>query len=310
MKKHIIIKNCTEKELRTILNDWLIMNVDGLKSNMIFEFSEIKPTTFILKVDDRIDDITFFYMVNYFAYPIDFDRTFDVEGFATATKYKKLLNKNMFIFIKEYDSVWITTEDNETYKFDFKEKLSKVSSEIEYKKLDIYDLPATYQQINISKKDLIEEAKKAEEQRKRDRLEERFKIISTALFILIPLILLVNRYFPYFSNEKLVFICSIAISIWFIADNEIFKNTKRAFTCLLLALLVIIFGVDTATASTATTASIPLSAVIILWAIIKFSKIKLDYVYDSKWGGLFVFLIFIVSFLISEFIFNPILLSL
>ena len=134
MEKYIIIKDCTKEELKTILNDWLVMYAEGLKSKTIFEIAEIRLNTFVLKVDKSIDDTDLFYMVNYFAYPIDFDKTFEVESYTTATKHKKLLNKKIYVFVNkqddEFDNVWIVTEDNETYKFDMNGKLKKLDIEV------------------------------------------------------------------------------------------------------------------------------------------------------------------------------------
>ena len=62
-EKYICVKNCTKEELKTILNDWIILNVNGLKSKMIFEIAEINPTVFVLAVDRSIDDTDFFYNV-------------------------------------------------------------------------------------------------------------------------------------------------------------------------------------------------------------------------------------------------------
>ena len=50
-EKFIIIKSCTKKELKTMLNDWFVLYVNKLRSKMIFEIAEISPNIFILKVD-------------------------------------------------------------------------------------------------------------------------------------------------------------------------------------------------------------------------------------------------------------------
>ena len=182
--KYITIKDCTKEELKTILNDCLVMYVNKLKSKLIFEIAVINPNMLVLKVDESIDGTEFFFMVNYFAYPINFNKKFEVEGYATATKHKKLLNKNIYVFNNEQDNecdnVWITTENNETYIFDFGGKLKKIDIGNKYKALNIDNLSITYEQINFNKKELLENAKRKEKERSMRSVEKRFKIISTS----------------------------------------------------------------------------------------------------------------------------------
>ena len=320
MGKYIVIKKCIKEELKIILNDWLVMYVNGLKSKMIFKIAEINPTVFVLEVDKSIDDTDFFYMVNYFAYPIDFKKTFEVVGHTTATKHKTLLNKNIYVFNnereneknKEYDNVWITTEDNKTYKFDFGGKFKKMDFDNKYKALNIDDLSVTYEQINIDKKELLNKAKKREEEKSKRRMGKRFKIISSILFVLIPLAFLINRYFHYFPNEMLIYSCSVLVAIWFISDYKIFIDTQRTLICLLLSSLNIACGINAQTvfidrnAFMLTIATIPLSSLIVMWIGNKILGTKMDYLYD-KMDRLFVLVSIAIAVLISVFVFNPIL---
>ena len=313
-EKYIIVKNCTKEELKTILNDWLVLYVNGLKSKMIFEIAEINPTVFLLVVDRSIDDTDFFYMVNYFAYPIDFKKTFEVTGHTTATKHKTLLNKNIYVFNnerenekdKEYDNVWITTEDNETYKFDFGGKYKKMDFESKYKPLNIDNLSLTYEQINTDKKELLEKATKREEEKSKRSVEKRFKIISTVLFVLIPLVFLINKCFSYLEDITLNLFCAGTIMLWFMMDYKIFSNIKRTFICVLLSLLNIAFGLNTQDIFIVTIATIPLSSTILLWIANKFLGKKLDYL-QNKLDRLFPLLLIAIAVLISVYVFYPIL---
>ena len=319
-EKYICVKNCTKEELKTILNDWIVLNVNGLKSKMIFEIAEINPTVFVLAVDRSIDDTDFFYMVNYFAYPVDFKKTFEAEGYTTATKHKTLLNKKIYVFNNErenekedeFDNVWITTEDNETYKFDFGGKFKKMDFAGKYKTLNIDDLSLTYEQINIDKKELLEKAKKREEEKSNRNVGKRFKIISTILFVLIPLAFLINKHFPFFqknSDEMLVFSCSALVAMWFLFDYKIFIETQRTFICLLLSLLCIVFGINAQTVFMTTIATVPLSSVVVMYIANKVLGDKVGYLYD-KLDRLFILILIVISVLISAYIFSPILQSL
>lgn len=310
-EKYIIIKNCTKEELKTMLNDWLVEYVDGLSSKMIFEFAKINSTAFVLKVDKSIDDTDFFYMVNYFSYPIDLNKTFKVEGYAAATKHKRLLDKNIYVFINEkddeYDNVWITTEDNETYKFDFGGGFKKMDFDNKYKALDINSLQTNYEQINIDKKELLEKAKRRKEEKSERSIEKRFKIISTIVFVLIPLAFLINSIFTYFSDEMLIYFCTAIVTMWFFVDYKIFNNIKRTLICLLLSLLCIVFGINAKDNFMVTVATIPMSSTVVMWAVNRFLGAKLDDIYDSRWDRLFMLALLAIAIFISVFVFNPIL---
>ena len=319
MGKYIVIKKCIKEELKIILNDWLVMYVNGLKSKMIFKIAEINPTVFVLEVDKSIDDTDFFYMVNYFAYPIDFKKTFEVVGHTTATKHKTLLNKNIYVFNnereneknKEYDNVWITTEDNKTYKFDFGGKFKKMDFDNKYKALNIDDLSVTYEQINIDKKELLEKAKVREDEKSKRSIAKRFKIISTIFLVLIPLMFLTNKYFAYFQDEKLMIWSSILVAMWFTLDYKIFIDTRRTLICLLLLLWGIVFEINAKDIFTdidtfmLTTVTFPLSLLVVIWAGNKLLGAKMDYLYN-KLDRLFVLVFFVIAVLVSIFVFNPI----
>ena len=312
-KKYIIIQKCTKEELKTILNDWLIMYADRLKSNMVFEMAEVHPNIFVLEVDNSIDDTDFFFLVNYFAYPIGFKKTFEAEGYTTATKHKTLLNKKIYVFNNtkdsEYDHVWITTEENETYKFDFGGKFKKVDFDNNYKVLDISDLPIEREKIMLHKKALLDEAKRRNDEKRKRSIEKRFKIISTALFVLIPLAFLTNRYFSYVEDIMLNFFSAGTMMLWFMIDYKICSNIKRTFICVLLSLLNIAFVINTQDIFMVTIATIPLSSTILMWTVNKFSGEKLDYL-QEKLDRLFLILLIAIAVIISVFVFNPILKSL
>jgi len=309
-EKYIIVKNCTKEELKKMLHDWLVMYVDRLINKMVFEIAGINSTVFVLKVDKSIDDTSFFYMVNYFFYPFDFNKSFEVEGYGMATKHKKLLNKNIYIFINENDTegdnVWITTEDNETYKFDFAGTLKRMNCEKKYKTLNTYNLSIPYEQINIDKKELLEENNRKKEEKSKRRVEKRFKIISIILFILIPLTFLMNNHFSYCKDETLICYCSILVVMWFMIDYKIFDDILRTLICLLLSLLNIAYGINSQIVFMATIATIPLSSLIVMWLGNKILGKKMDYFYD-KWDRLFILVLIGISVLISVFVFNPIL---
>jgi len=313
--KHIIIKNCTRKELKTILNNWLALYASDLKSSMYFGISEVSPDVFIIKVDKDLSDERFFYLVNYCSCPEPFQKIYEVEGYACLSELEVLLNKNAYLFINETDpdgdNVWISTEENETYKYDFGGECKKVDCDSRYKALNTVNLPKAYERIIIDK--LVAEAKGKEEEVKTHSLKRRFNIISIALLILIPLVFLTNRHFSILPGELLIIFPSVYIAVWFICDYKIFKDTVRTMICLLISSLCVIFGTsvrgDPMGALMTIVAAIPLSTVVVMWVGNKFLGAKLDY-FDKKHEKLFFLIPMVLAVLISAFIFYPIIHSL
>jgi hypothetical protein len=318
-EKFIVIKNCTGEELKTVLNDWLILYAHRLRDKTVFEIAEINPNIFVLKVDKSIDDTLFFFLVNYCAYPVGFKKTFDVEGHTTATKHKTLLNKKISVFINEkdteYDNVWITTEENETYKFDFGGKFKKTDFDNRYKAFDMESLQVTYEQITVCKNELLHVVKRKKDEKSRRDVEKRFKIVSTVFFILIPLTFLINRLFPRFldEDETLTYflsfnICHLLVTLWFIMDCKIFNDTKRTLICLLLSLLCVVFGInskdDFAYDLIVISATVPLSSLIVMWTVNRLSGALLDYLY-AKLERVFVLAFIVIAVLVSVYVINP-----
>ena len=308
MEKYIIIKNCKKDVIKTILNDWLVAYGEQLKSRLIFEIAEISPNVFILKIDKSIDDTLFFYLVNYFAYPLDFEETFEVVGYTTITEYKILMNKRVCVFINEqdteYDNVWLTTEDNETYKFDFGNNFTKIDLENKYKPLDISNLSVKYEQIVFNNKQFLDEKQKKEKKEK--PLKKRFKIISTIFFVITALLLFLNHRFQYSPKENYLFVlfCTTIVTTWFIYDYKIFYDIKRTFVCVILSLLSIFFVTNTQDIINTTLALVPLSSIIVMLFANKYLGTKLGRILNGKWDGAFYVLVFALSILISLFIFT------
>jgi len=206
----------------------------------------------------------------------------------------------------EFDNVWIVTESNETYKFDFAGKFTKIpESSYGYVKPN-FTLPTSYEQIIIDKKELgkIEQAK-AER-----KIDIRFKIISTALFIGIPIVFLINHIMLFFTDVTLILILAGVVHFYFVMDYKIFRNIKikRILTCVLLSLLVFVLSLSTNDVILSAIATVPLSFVIVLLLASKFLGTKFDNIMNSYWWDrLFYLMLLVFSILISIFVFKPIL---
>ena len=281
--KIIIIKNCTQTELQAILEDWCALYPPKSRVRTIFEIAEMGANTLVLKVDKRIDDTRFFFLVNYCAYPIGSQKTFEAVGYIDAVK--ALQGRKAYVFNDEsdpdHDNVWLITEDNETYKFDFGKtdkrvatdnggKHIRIATENKYKELDANRLPQKYEKFVVRTESNSNKGReKAREEKRKRRLEKRFPIISRILLVGIPVFFLIHTLFSLFDTFYLVFSSSGLIAWWFIGDYKIFNDAKRTWICVAISLLCVGFGLYVDSEMLELSA-VPLASVIVMWIVNRF----------------------------------------
>jgi hypothetical protein len=94
-------------------------------------------------------------------------------------------------------------------------------------------------------------------------------------------------------------------------DSKIFFNTKTSFICIILSLLPV-WKIDTQDIVFSTFATLPLSVIIVMFLGGRHLCVKLDVMsFDKRirWRKLIGCIVLLPAFLISTFVFNPILRS-
>ena len=309
--KIIIIKNCTKRELKRVLRDWCALYESKSRAETVFDIAEISADAFIVKVDKRIDDGLFLFLVNYCAYPIGLHKVFEAEGYATI---RTLQGKQAYVFNNkldpEGDNVWIITQDNETHRFDFRGEYQKKEVKNEYKPLRIDQPPTKHERFVVEKR----MTKADEEEKSNRRLEKRFRIFSTALLVGIPLAFLLNSYFSLFNGQGFIFACSAIILLWFTGDYKIFNDAKKIYLCVAISLICIVLGiivynnyVPVCENSLLAIAAAPLVSVPLMWlanrSVMNWAWVKRDVDFQSR---LFPFLVMIASGVLAWHVFVPI----
>ena len=327
-EKYITVKNCNKKELQDMLNDWLAIYIDRLRNNLVFEIAEIRPNVSILKVDKKINDTYFFYMVNYFgfAYPHVNKKKFKAEGFTTAKTHKAIQGQKINVFVNEQDDehdIWIATERGEVYTFMFEleeveqeERFKKMNLVRTYNELNISNSAITFEQIHFNKEAFLKDEKKRDEAKDEQRIEKRFRISLIVLFALAPTAYLINEYFLHFEKIAVNLFLSAIISLFLFIDYKILNNIKRFGICVLLSLLNIAWGLlyiaDTTTMifSDKIMITLSLSITITVWTFKKILGAKFEEWYDYSFGvknDLLIGAMVITSLLMSGLAFQPIL---
>lgn len=95
---------------------------------VVLRLSQVSTDTFVVTFPYDIDFVTFCFAVNFLKYPTDIKWESSVKAWATAKPGEewitdKMVNKKIMLFLaeddKEYDNVFLTTQDNIGYKMGF-----------------------------------------------------------------------------------------------------------------------------------------------------------------------------------------------
>jgi len=248
MENFIVIKDSSYDDIKKALLQWIELYTDDLTFEVIFELYKINDETFLIKVDKRIENEDFNYLVNYLCYPEDFDYTFNTQGY-TVAKNKELypseiIGKKLQVYVpdddKEYDIVYAQTEDHEIYKIEFKGKVYKINDlkAFNYPNIDIGQLSKP-EKIKLSKVDIKEKQKKTEIV----NIKKRFKIIPIVIgFILLlnilSLFVIVNNSIGTITSNILI----IGLGVWFFGDYKMLQINKYYNYSILIAILILAYA--------------------------------------------------------------------
>lgn len=172
----------------------------------------------IIQADKRLDNERFYYLINYLNFPEGIDYNIDIEGFTTGKDENALKNKNLLIYIspadKDFDNVFITTSENEKFKFDFSGKFTVIREGKHY----FFPPGLTYENPDLLRVKKNSHLNKKERINK-GRIEKRFKWISLVALSLILISLVVFIYNTH-AFVKFTFLIGIGIGAWFFIDYE------------------------------------------------------------------------------------------
>ena len=248
MENFIVIRDSSYNDIKKALLQWIELYTDDLTIEVIFELYKINDETFLIKVDKRIENEDFNYLVNYLCYPEDFDYTFNTEGYTVAKNTElypsEIIGKKLQIYVpgddKEYDIVYAQTEDHEVYKIEFRGKVHKITDlkAFNYPKIDVGQLSKP-EKIKLSKVDIKEKQKKTEIA----NIEKRFKIIPIVIgFILLlnilSLFVIENNCIATITSNLLI----VGLGVWFYGDYKMLQINKYYNFCILFAISILVYA--------------------------------------------------------------------
>jgi hypothetical protein len=191
-------------------------------------------------VPDPLENIDlFFYLVNYLEYPEDITYKVKVEGFVTGKGDARIEGKAILVYVpeddKEYDNVYVVTEEGKQYKIDFGGKITAVQSNKSYEVPNLGELSAPSL---ISMPVVKEEAKEGIQ----DKLKNRFDLIYKLCILLFA----VNIIVPEITGDFLFFgkstmILQMGVMLWFMMDEELLQMDRFFVRCLAISLAVLLY---------------------------------------------------------------------
>ncbi len=125
--KIILVKNVRHEEIRDALTKFCNMyNKDDFAA--LPRLWQLSPDTYAITFPYDIDFVTYCFAINFLKYPVNINWKSDVRAWATTKPGDQWItpesaNKIVMLFLasddKEYDNVFLTTQDNIGYKLGF-----------------------------------------------------------------------------------------------------------------------------------------------------------------------------------------------
>lgn len=242
MDNYITIKGVSYDKLKAALRQWIELYSKDLDADVKFELYKNGRGNHVIKVDNRVDNERFSYLVNYLQYPESIEYKAEIEGFITAKDSnwfpKELLNKRILVFVapddSDGDNIIVVSSDNDIYKIDFGGKTAK------YISAKTYSFPSLDHLLNP---EIIGQPKKFEnvEAGATEGIKKRFKFM---LLLTIGLIAISNLFL--FLDEatflKATFFLGYGLGIWFLLDYKLLQIDKYYLYSLIVSILFLGYG--------------------------------------------------------------------
>lgn len=235
----ILIKGGSYNDIKKALRQWIELYSKDLQDGLTFQLYKNGSENHIIQADERLDNERFYYLVNYLSYPVEIEYKTDIEGYTTGKDTNKLKHKELLVYIspsdKEFDNVFVTTSENETYKVDFG---GRITEEQECKN---YSYP-TNLNLALSESITVQNKQDLNKQTERpiDKLENRFKIISVVIFFTFVL-----NFFLFQAEDDFLtvnYVVAFLVWAWLSFDYKILQVDKLYFSSVGLGLAIFIYG--------------------------------------------------------------------
>jgi len=246
MTNLVIIKGNSYDNVKNSLELWLGSYTDNSElDGLSFELYKKNGTEFIIKVDEKLPNEFFSYLVNYLTYPEGLEGRMNVVGYTIISDNKIFSTEpagaEIMLFIpeddKDYDNVYWVTRSGHVYKTDFGNRTTDMQA---IKKFQEYNVNLT----ELEPPEIFECKYEKNYEPEVIETEEdgtkwvKFLAILTIVGILFSLV---------FYSQPSAFIgiieaISFGLTCWFFIDYKTLQSNKLYNYYLLIAFGVFVFG--------------------------------------------------------------------
>lgn len=238
----ILIEGGAYKDIKKALKQWIHSYSDALEPDFTFELHKNGRGNHIIKVDDRLGNDYFYFLINYLSCPEGIEFEIEIEGFTRGKDENVLKNKSLLVYIspndEEYDNVFVATAENENYKIDFGGKITQQSEGRSFQ----YPIGIQLEAPEVFRTNRALKSQENEE-KTRYRIDKRFRII----LIILGLLWLVHLYISFFVHEsdlyqKASWFLFVGMGVWFLLEDEMLTSPNYYVKCLFIAFCVLGYG--------------------------------------------------------------------
>ncbi len=238
----ITIKGTDKSKIKKVVNSWFKLNAEN-STNRTYELYQIENDFHVLKINETINNIEFFVLINYLQFPVKIEYDVIVEGYTFGNEFDVFKGKHLKIFFNteenELDEISITTDEDINYIYKMDDTLLEIDINNKYSQLVLnnFENPEflIFNKTEYTYKEIENDSEK---------IEIRFKILLIFYFILIGLVninILNNNSVE--NVSKLFAIIGMSFWAWISADEKLRNHKKYFYKLILMSLLIIINGV-------------------------------------------------------------------
>ncbi len=229
-KDFVVLDGAPYEKVKTALENWISLYQERLDTTYSFEIFELKNNKQLIRINKPLPEFLFYFLVNYLHFPEGINYQVNIRGYCVEQHFKALINKKLMVFIspdcKEFDNVFVTTSDNQTFKVDFGGRITKQDKTTPYSK---------YEPVELTNSEVIKVKQNTKAQKMKNQAVgfslSRFKFLwSFALVSLLVLFTTDNQ-----TTERFGAFLAFIIYLWLFADYKMLQNSKQQWYSLIFS---------------------------------------------------------------------------
>lgn len=239
MTKIITIHGGSASQIKAALNNWIDAYSMVLTDGMQFELCTKTDGHYLLNVDARLNNMHFYFLINYLKYPEGVAYSVDIQGYTIGESDSAFSGQKVMAYVskndKEYDNVYVVTEANVHYKVDFGGTVTIIQDKNLYLAPSIGSSIAT-EKITFNRKKALKQGEDA----RTLTTTKRFKIVSLVIIALLGVIVFLPTIITDVNLiHQITLVFCIGIGTWLLSDTQILRIDRLYLFSMLLSFLVI-----------------------------------------------------------------------